>query len=79
MRIKGTLSRDESFDRSGNTVYKIGRTTDITSGILDIVGLQRQTIKLPDGHLYVYTDVLTVKGDGQRPFSEPEGCVSCFV
>jgi hypothetical protein len=71
MRIKGIVSRDKIFERSGEAVYKVGRTTDLTQGTLDLVRLQRQSIQLPDGKLYIYTDVMTVERIGEKAFSKP--------
>jgi hypothetical protein len=67
---KDMLDKDALIERSGEKVYKIGRSTDLTEGILDIVGLQRQVIRLPDNRLYLYTDVITVERAGRKPFSE---------
>jgi hypothetical protein len=71
MRVQGIIGKDEIFDYTGKTVYKVGRTTDLTEGILDLVRLQRQAIQLPDGRLYLYTDVMTVEKTGPQAFSEP--------
>jgi hypothetical protein len=71
MRLQGIIGQDALFDHSGETIYKVGRTTDLTQGTLDLVGLQRQAIQLPDGRLYIYTDVMTVERMGSKAFSEP--------
>lgn len=70
LRIKGILDKDGLIERSGEKVYKIGRSTGLTEGTLDIVGLQRQAISLPDNRLYLYTDVITVERSGRKSFSE---------
>jgi hypothetical protein len=71
MPIIGTLEGDALFDHIGEKVYKVGRTTDLTEGVIDTVHLQRQTIELPDERLYLYTDVITVERTGPKAFSEP--------
>jgi len=68
--IKGMLDKDTLVERSGERVYKVGRSTDFTEGTLDIVGLQRQAIQLPDGRLYLYTDIITVERVGRKSFSQ---------
>lgn len=68
--LKGTLSVADSIDHIGAFVTKVGRTSDVTHGTLDLVGLQRQAIQLPDGRIYLYSDVLAIQGtDGD--FSQP--------
>lgn len=69
-RLKGQLSTADAVAHLGKPVHKVGRTSDLTSGTLDVVGLQRQAILLPDQRLYYYSDVLVVDG-GRKPFSHP--------
>ncbi|MGK7873150.1 MAG: hypothetical protein AB4426_07500 [Xenococcaceae cyanobacterium] len=70
IELKGSLNREESVYRLGELVFKVGRSTDFTEGVLDIVGLQSQAIQLPDRKLYVYTDVLGVQWINNKPFSQ---------
>ena len=70
VRLRGSLSQGDAIGRIDEFVYKVGRTSDLTRGRLDLVGVQRQAIQLPDGRVYLYSDVLVVRGtDGE--FSQP--------
>lgn len=69
MRINRVIGGDEVADQCGWPVYKVGRTTGFTKGVLDIVGLQRQPILL-NGTPYLYTNILTVR-HLEKPFSKP--------
>jgi hypothetical protein len=60
MPIRNVIGGREVAERLGERVYKVGRTTGMTYGILDIVGLQRQRIVINSRH-YIYTNVLAVK------------------
>ena len=67
--LRGFLDREKTIDYIGETVFKVGRSSDFTSGVLDVVGLMSQSMELPDGKLYIYTNVLTVEWIDRKPFS----------
>jgi hypothetical protein len=69
MPIKAVIGGQAVADRLEEPVYKVGRTTGMTRGILDIVGLQRQRVAIGDRH-YIYTNVLAVRCEEDRPFSK---------
>jgi len=76
MPIKRVIGGRDVANRLGERVCKVGRTTGLTFGILDIVGLQRQRIVIADSDPgenpterdYVYTNILAVRCD-YGPFS----------
>ncbi|MCK1517334.1 hypothetical protein IVB22_33490 [Bradyrhizobium sp. 190] len=72
MAVCEVIGGDVVAERLGERVYKMGRTTGLTDGILDLVGVQRQII-LISGKEYVYTNVLGVRQAPGRdkPFSQP--------
>ena len=68
MPITKVIGGQDVANRLGERVTKVGRTTGMTHGILDIVGLQRQRIVI-NKRDYIYTNLLAVKCvDG--PFSK---------
>jgi hypothetical protein len=69
MLIKEVLGGDAVAERLGTQVFKVGRTTGLTAGRLDLVGLQRQLINIHD-KVYVYTNVLAVEATQGQPFSQ---------
>lgn len=68
MPLNEVIGGQAVAERLGQPVYKMGRTTGLTCGILDIVGLQRQRIVINDLH-YIYTNILAVKCINDQPFS----------
>jgi hypothetical protein len=76
MPIREVIGGQAVADRLGKWVYKVGRTTGLTRGTLDIVGLQRQRIVITDRDLdekpterhYIYTNILAVRCE-DGPFS----------
>ncbi|UFW83013.1 hypothetical protein BjapCC829_23815 [Bradyrhizobium barranii] len=76
MPIQRVIGGEDVANRLGQRVYKMGRTTGLTSGILDIVGLQRQRIVVANSdpaeavteRHYIYTNILAVQCD-KGPFS----------
>jgi hypothetical protein len=70
-RIRSTITDDELFDYIGRNVFKYGRTTGLTRGTFDIGGIQQFPIRLPDGKMYMYRDMLAVRGDEGKVFSGP--------
>jgi hypothetical protein len=70
MPIREVLGGDSVADRLEQQVYKMGRTTGLTRGVLEIIGLQRQPIRIDDKQ-YIYTNVLAVSSDDGKPFSKP--------
>jgi hypothetical protein len=69
MPIKKVIGGKAVADRLGQRVYKVGRTTGLTCGILEIVGLQRQRIVINNLD-YIYSNVLAVKRIDIAPFSQ---------
>jgi hypothetical protein len=67
--VKGVIGGREVAERLGQPVYKRGRTTGLTRGILEIVGLQRQRIVI-GGRDHIYTNILAVKCEDDTPFSK---------
>jgi hypothetical protein len=67
--IKEVIGGREVAERLGQPVYKRGRTTGLTRGILEIVGLQRQRIVI-GGRDHIYTNILAVKCEDDTPFSK---------
>jgi hypothetical protein len=67
--IKEVIGGREVAERLGQSVYKRGRTTGLTRGTLEIVGLQRQRIVI-GGRDHIYTNILAVKCEDDTPFSK---------
>jgi hypothetical protein len=63
--------RGEALDYIGKTVFKIGRTTGMTRGIVEAIGIEQTAIRLPNKRLYMYRDLIAIKGCEGKPFSEP--------
>lgn len=72
MPVCEVIGGDVVAERLGERVYKIGRTTGLTEGVLELVGVQRQII-LINSKEYVYTNVLGVRPvpGSVTPFSQP--------
>ena len=60
---------DMLWEHLGEAVYKVGRTTGFTKGILDVVNIAGQAIDIGD-KTYIYNDIAAVKFD-ETPFSRP--------
>jgi hypothetical protein len=71
IKLKECIPAEQLFEVVGEEVYKIGRTTGLTSGILDIIGTLSYPIQLPDGRVYAYKDLAVVKNVGKDKFSQP--------
>jgi hypothetical protein len=75
MPIHEVIGGDTVADRLGERVYKVGRTSGLTAGILDLVGVQRQIISISKNNFvkeFVYTNVLGVaRIPGESAFSAP--------
>jgi len=56
--------------RSKQKVFKIGRTTRFTTGIVDEYRVLERSIALPNKKLYLYRDLFAVRGEGNKSFSE---------
>jgi hypothetical protein len=64
-------SREELFDLLGSDVVKLGATSGLTRGKLDIVELTNLKVAYGDGEVVNFSGVFGVKGLGNRPFSFP--------
>jgi hypothetical protein len=71
MKLKGQLSDTETIERIAEPVYKVGRTTGFTEGILEYASVSRYPIRLPDRKLYIYSNIIGVTFSEGKPFSEP--------
>ena len=71
MRLKGCLPSERLFEHCGESVYKVGRTTGFTEGVLDVTNVPQYSVQLPNGRVYVFRDVAAVKNKNRRPFSRP--------
>lgn len=69
IKLSGYVPADQIFERVGEEVYKVGRTTGFTSGILDVANIMKFSIQLPNRKIYIYKDVYAVKNIGQKRFS----------
>lgn len=69
-RISSALSLAKSIrDYKNERVFKLGRTTKLTSG--RFIGIETDScpIMLPDRRVYMYTDLLIIEREGKTPFS----------
>ena len=71
INLKGCLPSKELFKQLGESVYKVGRSSGFTEGILDVTNVPQYSVQLPNGRLYIFSDVAAVKNISRRPFSEP--------
>jgi hypothetical protein len=69
-KLNGLVGAEELSSLIGSPVYKCGRTTGFTSGSLEIVGVNRYAVRLTNGRVYQYDDLLCIKRDGKKPFSD---------
>lgn len=69
--IKRLLPAEQLFEHIGETVYKIGRTTGFTAGILEYTNIQRYPIRLMDRKAYLYSDIAAVANIDRKAFSQP--------
>jgi hypothetical protein len=70
MPIKGVIGGEQATMYINRPVFKVGRTTGLTQGTLNIVGLQRQPIWL-NNKPYHYTNILAIRARRGKPFSRP--------
>lgn len=70
IKLKEVIPADELFQHVGKEVYKQGRTSGFTTGILEIASVLSYPIQLPDGRLYAYRKLAAVK-NVKKKFSEP--------
>jgi hypothetical protein len=59
--IKGCIPAERLFEKIEEPVYKIGRTSGFTSGILEFTNIQPYPIRLPDRKSYLFKDVACVR------------------
>jgi len=69
-RIRAVVEKDQLVDYLGKKVFKSGRTTQLTAGLFEVCGATQYAIRLPDGKVYMYRDLLLITGEGDKPFSE---------
>ena len=68
MPLKGVIGGEQATRYINRPVFKLGRTTGFTVGLLNVVGLQRQPIWLNEKQ-YHYMNILAVKARKGAPFS----------
>jgi hypothetical protein len=72
LRLRDAVPRDEIPEVIDREVYKVGRTSGFTRGVLRYAQITRQGVCLPDGRTYIYKDIAVVHStDPRRPFSQP--------
>ncbi len=71
MKIVEVEEAQTLFGRIGKKVYKRGRTTGFTTGVLEFTHIKRLPIRLPNGRVYLYDDAFCIKGENKKPFSQP--------
>jgi len=71
IKLKGCVQAEQLFEYLGEPVYKTGRTTGLTCGILDVAKTRPPAIQLSNGRIYFYENVIAVKNQGQKAFSQP--------
>lgn len=71
IKLKECFPAERLFEHVGEEVFKQGRTTGFTSGILDVASVMNYPIQLPDGKVYAYKDLAVVKNSGSKQFSQP--------
>ncbi|MFK5596515.1 TIR domain-containing protein [Methylobacterium sp. HMF5984] len=64
-------AREEFFDLLGTEVIKIGATSGLTKGRLDVVELDNLSIRYSHGEMVTFNGLFGVKGYGDEPFSLP--------
>jgi hypothetical protein len=70
IQLKGHLSIDETIRRIAEPVYKVGRTSKFTKGILEHA-VVHYPIRLPDRKVYVYKNIFDVSFTNGEAFSQP--------
>lgn len=69
MWLKACVPAMQLFEFIGEPVYKVGRTTGFTEGVLKVVGIADYPIKLPDGKIYIFKDIVAIEKKGRQAFS----------
>ena len=69
-RVTGVVRTEEILAYCGTKVYKIGRTSGLTEGTFSGIETAQCSIKLPDGLVYIYTNVLQIAAPPGKIFSE---------
>ena len=70
-KISGILNANELFNYVGESVYKTGRTSGFTKGIIDTTNIVQYPITLPNRKNYLFTNVLAIEHEGSKAFSQP--------
>jgi hypothetical protein len=71
LKLKKCIEPDQLFERIAEPVYKIGRTTDFTEGVVEVARLAEYPIQQADGRIYLYKDLVVVKNKGKKEFGQP--------
>lgn len=69
IKITGIVENNHLFAYLGKSVYKIGRTTGFTEGILFSTNHEDYSISLPNGKNYAYSNVSFIASKGKNSFS----------
>ena len=70
-KVSEFVTKPEMLDYVSKKVFKIGRTSGLTTGTFEVIGIEQYPIRLPDGRVYMYRDLLAIKGDENKRFSLP--------
>ncbi|MGL4552575.1 MAG: hypothetical protein ACRC33_15490 [Gemmataceae bacterium] len=72
IRLRGVVPLDEMTDLIDQEVYKVGRTTWFTRGVLRYALVTQQSVTMTDNRVYHFRDVAVVHSSvPNQPFSEP--------
>lgn len=69
--IKTVIPADDLWKKIGKPVYKIGRTSHFTKGILEYVNIGHRLIRLRNNRNYLYSELIGVRWESNIPFSKP--------
>jgi hypothetical protein len=68
--LAGVVESDEIHKLIAQPVYKIGRTSGFTAGVMEVADVKRFPVRLPNGKIYLWQDVALVRGESGKAFSE---------
>jgi hypothetical protein len=69
-RVTGVVHTEEILTYRGSKVYKMGRTSGLTVGTFSGIETAQCSVKLPDGLVYIYTNVLQIAAPAGKIFSK---------
>lgn len=71
INLKGCVPSEDLFKHIDESVYKNGRSSGFTEGVLEVTNVPQYSVQLPNRRVYVFSDVAAVKNMNNRPFSKP--------